>query len=113
MLEKSKNITYSQATGKVQFDDEITFMEGDRNISYIRLRGELHNNVKVQIKVKPPQGELEVVEGKICKFKGLSREFLVPTDKGTGIYQCQIVMSYTYETNVSEVFQYTVQPSLK
>lgn len=113
MLEKSKNITYSPGNGQVKFDDKITFMEGDRNISVIRLRGELHNDVKVQIKVKPPQGELQTVEGKICKFKGLSREFLVPTDKGTGIYQCQIVMSYTYETNVSEIFSYEVKPSLK
>lgn len=113
MLEKCKNITYTPASGKVQFDDKISFMDGDRNISILRLRGELHDNVKVQIKVKPSQGELQTVEGKICKFKGLSREFLVPTDKGTGIYQCQIVMSYTYETNVSEVFQYEVKESLK
>ena len=113
MLEKCKNITYAPATGQVQFDDKISFMQGDRNISILRLRGELHDNVKVQMKVKPKQGEVQTVEGKICKFKGYSREFLVPTDKGTGIYQCQIVMSYSYETNVSEVFQYEVKESLK
>ena len=65
------------------------------------------------MKVKPPQGEVQTVDGKICKLKGISREFLVPTDKGTGIYQCQIIMSYSYETNVSEVFQYEVKESLK
>ena len=112
MLEKCKNITYAPATGQVQFDDKITFMEGDRNISILRLRGELHDNVKVQIKVKPPQGEVQTVDGKICKFKGISREFLVPTDT-VGIHPCQIIMSYSYETNVSEVFQYEVKESLK
>lgn len=112
MLEKCKNITYAPATGQVQFDDKITFMEGDRNISILRLRGELHDNVKVQIKVKPKQGKVQTVDGKICKFKGYSREFLVPTDS-VGVFRCQIVMSYSYETNVSEVFEYTVQESLK
>ena len=112
MLEKCKNITYAPATGQVQFDDKITFMEGDRNISILRLRGELHDNVKVQMKVKPPQGKVQTVEGKICKFKGYSREFLVPTDT-IGIHECQIIMSYSYETNVSEVFQYEVKESLK
>lgn len=111
MLEKCKNITYAPATGQVQCD-KITFMEGDRNISLIRLRGELHDNVKVQMKVKPPQGEVQTVDGKICKFKGLSREFLVPTDT-IGIHLCQIVMSYSYETNVSEIFQFEVKESLK
>ena len=112
MLEKCKNITYAPATGQVQFDDKISFMEFDKNISLIRLRGELHDNVKVQMKIKPPQGEVQTVEGKICKFKGYSREFLVPTDK-IGIHECQIVMSYSYETNVSEIFEYEVKESLK
>ena len=114
MLKKVRQITYSPASGKVQYESkEMVFQELDKNIAVIQLRGELDTSIKVVLRVKPVQGELMEVEGKTVPYKSIAREFNVPTDKGTGIYQCQIVMSYTYETNVSEVFQYEVKESLK
>ena len=114
MLKKVRQITYSPASGKVQFEsDQMVFQEGDKGVAVLQLRGELDNSIKVVLRVKHAGGELEEVEGKPVPYKSIAREFNVPTDKGTGIYQCQIVMSYTYETNVSEVFQYEVQESLK
>ena len=52
------------------------------------------------------------VEGKTVAYKSIAREFNVPTDS-VGVFRCQIVMSYTYETNVSEIFEYEVKESLK
>lgn len=112
MLEKVKQISYSPNSSKVNFDPPIQFMDGDHKVAVIQLRGELDDNIKAVLRVKPPQGELMEVEGKTVPYKSIAREFNVPTDS-VGVFRCQIVMSYTYETNVSEVFQYEVKESLK
>ena len=113
MLKKVRQITYSPASGKVQYESkEMVFQELDKNIAVIQLRGELDTSIKVVLRVKRVQGELMEVEGKTVPYKSIAREFQVPTDK-VGIHQCQIIMSYSWETNVSEVFQYEVKESLK
>ena len=113
MLKKVKQINYSPASGKVQYEsNEMVFQEGDKNTAVIQLRGELDPNVKVVIRIKPPEGDIIEVQGKTVPYKSIAREFEIPTNS-VGIHQCQIVMSYTYETNVSEVFQYEVKESLK
>ena len=113
MLKKVRQISMNMNSGAIQFDDKIIFQEGDHNTAVLQLRGELDNSIKVVLRVKPPQGELQEVEGKAVPYKSIAREFDVPTDKGTGIYQAQIMMKYSYETNISEIFEYTVQESLK
>lgn len=115
MIKKVKQINYSPASGKVQYESkEMVFQELDKNIAVIQLRGELDTSIKVVLRVKPPQGQGELieVEGKTVPYKSIAREFSVPTDK-VGIHQCQLVMSYSWETNVSEIFTYEVKESLK
>lgn len=113
MLKKVRQLNYSPASGSVHFEsNEMVFQEGDHNTAVIQLRGELDNSIKVVIRIKQKEGELQEVEGKPVQYKGISREFEIPTDK-VGIHQAQIVMKYSWETNVSEIFTYEVKESLK
>ena len=112
MLKKVKQINYSPISGKVRYESsELVFQEGDKNTAVIQLRGQLDQSIKVVLRIQTP-GELIEVEGKTVPYKSIAREFQVPTDK-VGIHRCQIIMSYSWETNVSEVFQYEVKESLK
>ena len=112
MLKKVKQVAYSIASGQVQFNDEIKFNEGDHNVSYIQLRGELDKAIKAQLKVQPPKGEAQLVDGKEVPYNNISREFLVPTDLGVGKYKVQIILNYSYQTNVSDIFNYEVVASI-
>ena len=111
MLQKVKGINYSHISGKVQYESsELVFQEGE-NTAVLQLRGELDPNIKVVLRIQT-QGELIEVEGKTVPYKSIAREFQVPTAQA-GIHRCQIIMSYSWETNISEIFQYEVKESLK
>lgn len=112
MLEKVKGINYSPISGKVQYESsELVFQEGE-NTAVLQLRGELDESIKVVLRIQTPGEKLQEVEGKPVSYKSIAREFKLPTAQ-VGIHRCQIIMSYSWETNVSEIFQYEVKESLK
>lgn len=110
MLKKVNTVTYTMGSGTVSFDDPIVFMEGDTK-ALIQLRGELSNDIKATLLVKPPKGDIVTVKGAIVPYKGISREFNVIT-KVVGKYQVQLVLQAGGDINKSMIFEYEVLPSL-
>ena len=112
MLQKIRQITYSPASGKVNYESKEMVCQEGKNTAVLQLRGELDQSIKVVLRIQTPGGKLQEVEGKPVSYKSIAREFKLPTAQA-GIHRCQIIMSYSWETNISEVFQYEVQESLK
>lgn len=110
MLKKVNTVTYITGKGTINFDDPIVYMEGDTK-ALIQLRGELNNTIKAILLVKPPQGDIVTVTGVIVPYKGISREFIVPT-KVIGKYQAQLVLQEGKDINKSMIFEYEVLHSL-
>lgn len=111
MLKKVNTVTYITGKGTINYEEPIVFMEGDTR-AIIQLRGELDNTIKATLLVKQPlKGEVIPVTGVIVPYKGISREFIVPT-KIVGKYQVQLVLQEGKDINKSMVFEYEVLPSL-
>lgn len=111
MLKKVNTVTYITGKGTINFEEPIVFMEGDTK-ALIQLRGELNNTIKATLLVKQPlKGEVIPVTGVIVPYKGISREFIVPT-KVVGKYQAQLVLQAGGDTNKSMLFAYEVLASL-
>lgn len=110
MLKKVNTVTYITGKGTINFDDPIVFMEGDTK-AIIQLRGELDNTIKATLLVKPPKGDIVTVTGVIVPYKGISREFTVPT-KIVGKYQAQLILQAGGDINKSMLFEYEVLASL-
>lgn len=110
MLKKVNTVTYITGKGTINFDDPIVYMEGDTK-SIIQLRGELDNTIKAILLVKPPKGDIVTITGAIMPYKGISREFIVPT-KVVGKYQAQLILQDGTDINKSMLFEYEVLPSL-
>ena len=110
MLKKVNTVTYTMGSGTVSFDDPIVYMEGDTK-AIIQLRGELSDDIAATLLIKPLKGDIVTVKGVIMPFKGISREFTVPT-KIVGKYQAQLVLQAGTDVNKSMVFEYEVLASL-
>lgn len=110
MLKKVNTVTYITGKGTINFEEPIVFMEGDTK-ALIQLRGELDDTIKATLLIKPPKGEVIPVTGVIVPYKGISREFIVPT-KVVGKYQTQLVLQADKDINKSMVFEYEVLASL-
>ena len=110
MLSKKTGITYCINEGTIMFDDKIVLMDGD-NTGIIQLKGELQDNIKATLIVKPPEGDKITVPGTICPYKGISREFAL-VNRGPGKYKAQLVLQQGTSINKSEIFEYEVLPSL-
>lgn len=110
MLKKVNTVTYITGNGTINYDDPIVYMEGDTK-AIIQLRGELDNTVKATLLIKPPQGDITPVTGDIMPYKGICREFNVPT-KIIGKHQAQLILQAGGDTNKSMIFEYEVLPSL-
>ena len=110
MLKKVNTVTYITGKGTINFDDPIVFMEGDTK-ALIQLRGELNNTIKATLLIKPLKGDIVTVTGVIVPYKGISREFIVPT-KVVGKYQVQLVLQAGGDVNKSMLFEYEVLASL-
>lgn len=61
--------------------------------------------------IKPLKGDIVTVTGVIVPYKGISREFIVPTTL-VGKYQVQLVLQADKDINKSMVFEYEVLASL-
>ena len=110
MLKKINTVTYTMGSGTVSFDDPIVYMEGDTK-AIIQLRGELSDDITATLLIKPLKGDIVTVTGVIVPYKGISREFIVPT-KVVGKYQTQLVLQVDKDINKSMVFEYEVLASL-
>lgn len=113
-LNKVKQINYIIGSGVVNADDnDLSFNVGDKNTSFIQLRGALDNYIKAQMKIRTPNGEIVLVEGKtITNNKNVCREFSVVVDEA-GNYSCQLILSYKDKVNVSDVFTYKVNKGIE
>lgn len=112
-LNKIKQINYIIGSGAVNVDDnDLAFNVGDKQVAFIQLRGNLDNWIKAQLKIKTPDGEIVLVSGKvISNNRNVSREFPLVIDKA-GNYNCQLILSFKDKTNVSNIFNYTVNKSI-
>lgn len=110
MLKKVNTVTYITGKGTINFEEPIVFMEGDTK-ALIQLRGELDDTIKATLLIKPLKGDIVTVTGVIVPYKGISREFIVPT-KVVGKYQTQLVLQADKDINKSMVFEYEVLASL-
>ena len=110
MLKKVNTVTYITGKGTINFEEPIVFMEGDTK-ALIQLRGELDDTIKATLLIKPLKGDIVTVTGVIVPYKGISREFIVPT-KIVGKHQAQLILQAGGDTNKSMIFEYEVLPSL-
>ena len=110
MLKKVNTVTYITGKGTINFDEPIVFMEGDTK-ALIQLRGELDDTIKATLLIKPLKGDIVTVKGVIVPYKGISREFIVPT-KVVVKYQVQLVLQAGGDVNKSMIFEYEVLASL-
>ena len=110
MLSKKTQIMYCINEGTIMFDDKIVLMDGD-NTGIIQLKGELQDNIKATLIVKPLNSDKITVTGTICPYKGISREIALP-NRGSGKYKAQLVLQQGVDVNKSEIFEYEVLPSL-
>lgn len=110
MLKKVNTVTYITGKGTINFEEPIVFMEGDTK-ALIQLRGELDNTIKATLLIKPLKGDIVTVTGVIVPYKGISREFIVPTTL-VGKYQVQLVLQAGTDINKSMLFEYEVLASL-
>lgn len=113
-LNKVKQINYIVGSGVVNVDDnDLAFNVGDKNISFIQLRGTLDSYIKAQMKIKSPNGEVVLIVGKVVtNNKNVCREFPVVVDEA-GKYVCQILLSFKDKVNVSNKFSYQVNESIE
>lgn len=113
-LNKIKQINYIVGSGVVNFDDsDLAFNVGDKNTSFIQLRGTMDNYIKTQLKIRTPNGEVVLIDGKvISNNRNVCREFPVVVDEA-GNYSCQLILSYKDKVNVSDVFTYKVNKGIE
>lgn len=111
-LNKVRQISCIISTGAINFDDDtLSFNAGDKNTAFLHLRGNLEGYIKAQLKVKTPSGEVVLINSKILNLKNVCREFAVIVDE-PGKYQCQLILSYKEQVNISNIFSYTVNSSI-
>lgn len=112
-LDKVKNISYNPNSGEVMYEeDSLQFNQGDKQVAFLNLRGEMEGYIRAELKVKAPNGEIVVLTSKVINnLKNICRQFQLIVDE-PGKYQCQLVLSYGNKTNTSDIFSYVVKESL-
>lgn len=112
-LDKVKNISYNPSSGQVMYEeDSLQFNQGDKNTAFLNLRGDMEDYIRAELKVKAPNGEIVVLTSKVINnLKNICRQFQLIVDE-PGTYNCQIILSYSYKTNTSDIFSYQVKESL-
>lgn len=110
---KIKHIGYSPNSGEVTYKDEdLVYNVGDKQVAFIHLRGDMEGYIRAELKIKTPNGEVVLLTSKqITNLKNVCREFAVVVDE-PGKYNCQLILSYKNQINVSDIFSYQVKESL-
>lgn len=113
-LNKIKQINYIIGSGAVNVDDnDLAFNVGDKQVAFIQLRGTMEGYIKAQMKIRTPNAEIVLIEGKIItNNRNVCREFPVVVDEA-GNYSCQLILSYKDKVNVSDVFTYKVNKGIE
>lgn len=112
-LNKIKHISYNPNNGMVTYEEgSLVFNVGDKNTAFIHLRGAMEGYIRAELKVKAPNGEVVVLTSKVVNnLKNICRQFEVIVDE-PGTYDCQLVLSYSNKTNVSDIFSYRVNKGI-
>lgn len=112
-LNKVKHIGYSPNSGEVTYKEEdLVFNQGDKHTAFLHLRGDMEGYIRAELKIRTPNGEVVLLTSKqITNLKNVCREFELIVDE-PGKYQCQLILSYKNQINISEIFSYEVNKSL-
>lgn len=112
-LDKIKHISYNANNGEVMYEEgTLIFNVGDKNTAFLHLRGNLPNYIRAELKIKAPNGEIVLLTSKIINnLKNICRQFEVIVNE-SGTYDCQLVLSYSNKTNVSNKFSYKVNQGI-
>lgn len=113
-LNKIKQINYIIGSGAVNVDDnDLAFNVGDKQVAFIQLRGTMEGYIKAQMKIRTPNGEIVLIEGKIItNNRNVCREFPVVVDEA-GKYEAQLILSFKDKVNVSNIFNYQVNKGIE
>ena len=109
MLKKVKKI-YINNSGAVQVDEDMSFNQGDKNVSYIRING-IDISVLTQAKIKTPGGQIITKTCSNVTGKQPHKQVLVPCEE-PGKYLVQIIQSAKEKVSCSNIFEYTVNPGI-
>ena len=112
MLDKIKKV-YINNSGAVNVDEDMSFNQGDKNVSFIQING-IDISILTQAKIKTPGGQIIT---KTCSTvdlgKNVFKQVLVPCDE-SGVYQVQIIQSSRdNKVSCSNIFEYTVDPGIE
>ena len=112
MLDKIKKV-YINNSGAVNVEEDMSFNQGDVNVSFIQING-IDIGIVTQAKIKTPGGQVLV---KTCSTvdigKNVYKQVLVPCDE-SGVYQVQIIQSSRdNKVSCSNIFNYTVDPGIE
>ena len=111
MLDKIKKI-YINNSGAVNVEEDMSFNQGDKNVSYIHING-IDISILTQAKIKTPGGQIIT---KTCSNvdlgKNVYKQVLVPCEEA-GKYQVQIIQSLKDKVSCSNIFEYTVDASIE
>ena len=112
MLDKIKKI-YINNSGAVTVEEDMSFNVGDKNVSYIQIKG-IDISILTEAKIKTPAGQVLV---KTCSTvdlgKNVYKQVLVPCDE-SGVYQVQIIQSARdNKVSCSNIFEYQVDPGIE
>ena len=112
MLNKVKKI-YINNSGAVNVEEDMSFNQGDKNVSFIQING-IDIKILTQAKIKTPGGQIIT---KTCSTvdigKSVYKQVLVPCEE-SGVYQVQIIQSSRdNKVSCSNIFNYTVDPGIE
>ena len=112
MLDKIKKV-YINNSGAVNVEEDMSFNQGDKNVSFIQING-IDISILTQAKIKTPGGQIIT---KTCSTvdlgKNVYKQVLVPCDE-SGTYQIQIIQSSRdNKVSCSNIFNYTVDPGIE
>ena len=111
MLDKIKKV-YINNSGAVNVEEDMSFNQGDKNVSFIQING-IDISILTQAKIKTPEGQIIT---KTCSTvnlgKNVYKQILVPCDE-SGVYQIQIIQSAKDKVSCSNIFEYTVDPGIE
>ena len=111
MLNKVKKI-YINNSGAVNVEEDMSFNQGDKNVSFIQIKG-IDISILTEAKIKTPAGQIIT---KTCSTvdigKNVYKQVLVPCEEA-GKYQVQIIQSAKDKVSCSNIFEYQVNGGIE
>ena len=111
MLDKIKKI-YINNSGAVNVEEDMSFNQGDKNVSYIQIKG-IDISILTEAKIKTPAGQIITkTYSNVDLGKNVYKQVLVPCEEA-GKYQVQIIQSAKDKVSCSNIFEYTVDAGIE